>query len=39
MFYLARSERLLVEQIDYKLLFRWFVGTAWSMRSMKLRDS
>jgi hypothetical protein len=22
----VRSERLLVEQIDYNLLFRWFVG-------------
>ena len=26
MFYSVRSERLLVEQIDYNLLFRWFVG-------------
>jgi transposase len=25
-FYSVRSERLLVEQIDYSLLFRWFVG-------------
>ncbi len=25
-FYPVRSERLLVEQIDYNLLFRWFVG-------------
>src|ERR1700678_1242237 len=25
-FYLVRSERQLVEQIDYNLLFRWFVG-------------
>ncbi len=25
-FYLVRSERLLVEQIDYNLLFRWFAG-------------
>ncbi|AOV15914.1 transposase [Acidihalobacter aeolianus] len=25
-FYTIRSERLLVEQIDYNLLFRWFVG-------------
>jgi transposase len=24
-FYSVRSERLLVEQIDYNLLFRWFV--------------
>jgi transposase len=27
-FYSVRSERLLVEQIDYNLLFRWFVGLA-----------
>jgi transposase len=26
LFYSIRSERLLVEQIDYNLLFRWFVG-------------
>jgi transposase len=25
-FYGIRSERLLLEQFDYKLLFRWFVG-------------
>jgi transposase len=25
-FYSVRSERLLVEQVDYNLLFRWFVG-------------
>ena len=25
-FYSVRSERVLVEQIDYNLLFRWFVG-------------
>src|SRR5277367_4548881 len=25
-FYSIRSERLLVEQVDYNLLFRWFVG-------------
>ncbi len=24
--YTIRSERLLVEQLDYNLLFRWFVG-------------
>jgi transposase len=24
--YTVRSERLLIEQIDYNLLFRWFVG-------------
>ena len=25
-FYSIRSERLLIEQLDYNLLFRWFVG-------------
>jgi hypothetical protein len=25
-FYSVRSERQLVEQLDYNLLFRWFVG-------------
>jgi transposase len=25
-FYSTRSERLLMEQLDYNLLFRWFVG-------------
>ena len=25
-FYTVRSERLLMEQLDYNLLFRWFVG-------------
>ena len=25
-FYSVRSERQLMEQLDYKLLFRWFVG-------------
>ena len=25
-FYTIRSERLLVEQLNYNLLFRWFVG-------------
>jgi Transposase domain (DUF772) len=25
-FYSVRSERLLLEQIDYNLVFRWFVG-------------
>src|SRR5436305_10257877 len=24
--YLVRSERMLMEELDYKLLFRWFVG-------------
>ena len=26
MLFSVRSERMLVEQIDYNLLFRWFVG-------------
>ena len=26
MLYSIRSERLLMEQLDYNLLFRWFVG-------------
>ena len=26
LFYTVRSERLLMEQLDYNLLFRWFVG-------------
>jgi transposase len=25
-FYSIRSERLLMEQLDYDLMFRWFVG-------------
>jgi transposase len=28
MFYSIRSERLLMEQLQYNLLFRWFVGIA-----------
>ena len=27
MLYTVRSERMLMEQLDYNLLFRWFVGT------------
>jgi transposase len=26
MLYSVRSERLLIEEIDYNILFRWFVG-------------
>jgi transposase len=26
LFYSIRSERLLMEQLDYNILFRWFVG-------------
>ena len=28
LFYSIRSERLLMEQLQYNLLFRWFVGVA-----------
>ncbi len=31
-FYSIRSERLLMEQLDYNLLFRWFVGLGWTTR-------
>src|SRR5262249_46196983 len=30
--YTNRSERQLMEQLDYNLLFRWFVGLAWTTR-------
>ena len=32
-FYSVRSERQLMEQIDYNLLFRWFVDSALTMPS------
>ena len=32
MLYSVRSERLVVEEIDYNILFRWFVGLIWTMR-------
>jgi transposase len=31
-FYSVRSERQLMEQLDYNLLFRWFVGCRWMPR-------
>src|SRR4051812_18744032 len=31
--YTVRSERLLMEEIDYSILFRWFVGWVWTSRS------
>jgi len=31
-FYSIRSERLLMEQLDYNLLFRWFVGMSMDQR-------
>ena len=33
MLYTVRSERLLMEQLDYNLLFRWFVGSTSTIRS------
>jgi len=33
MLYSIRSERMLVEQLEYNLLFRWFVGLPLSQRS------
>jgi len=38
-FYSIRSERQLVEQIDYNLLFRWFVAWAWTTRCGTIRSS
>ena len=32
-FYTIRSETLLMEQLDYNLLFRWFVGLTMTTRS------
>jgi len=31
-FFSIRSERLLMEQLNYNLLYRWFVGWGWTMR-------
>src|SRR5215211_5919124 len=31
-FFSVRSERMLMEQINYNLLFRWFVGCRWMAR-------
>jgi transposase len=38
-FYSIRSERQLVERIDFDLLFRWFVGSAWMTRCGTPRPS
>jgi hypothetical protein len=39
-FYSIRSERQLVEQLDYNLLFRWFVGLGMdTVRSCYCRPS
>jgi len=32
-FYSIRSERLLMEQLDYNLLFRWLSAWSWMNRS------
>ena len=34
-FYTVRSERQLMEQLDYNLLFRWFVGLSSSLRRVR----
>ena len=36
-FYSIRSERLLMERLEYDLLFRWFAGIASTMRSGTIR--
>lgn len=36
--YTIRSERQLVEQIDFNLLFRWFVGLSMEHRSGLIAD-
>jgi hypothetical protein len=38
-FYSVRSERLLVEEIDYNLLFRWFVGLGTRRKRQRLPSS
>jgi transposase len=38
-FYPVRSERMLMEQLDYNLLFRWFVGWRWTNRCGIMRCS
>jgi len=32
-FYSVRSERQLMEQLEYNLLFRWFVGLSWGLQA------
>ena len=38
-FYSIRSERLLMEQLDYNLLFRWFVAMASAIRPCRFSIS
>jgi transposase-like protein DUF772 len=38
MLYTVRSERLLMEQLDYNFLFRWFVGPAPASRRPRPDD-
>ena len=38
-FYSIRSERLLMEQLDYSISFRWFVGTDMDERCPRSRRS
>jgi transposase len=37
MLYSVRSERLLMEEIDYSVLYRWFVARIWTSRYGTLR--
>ena len=38
-FYSVRSERQLMERLDFDLLFRWFVGLGWTIRPGATRAS
>jgi transposase len=38
-FYSVHSERMLIEQLQYNLLFRWFVGWRWMRKSGIMRCS
>ena len=37
--YSVRSERMLMEQLDYSLLFRWFVGSFWTLPFLQMTAS
>ena len=44
MLYSIRSERLLMEEIDYSMLFRWFVGMSldepvWDVRCLRRTET
>src|SRR5713226_9003526 len=38
-FYGVRSERQLMERLEFDLLFRWFVGLGWTTRFGTIRPS